>query len=120
MNLSIEMPDAKEAVIGGIAVNYYEGGSGSTIILLHGWPQTSYIWRKVWPELQKHYHVIAIEMPGLGNSNALPSADTLSVSNFIRQFCEQLKIKSFHLLAHDIGAWVAVTFARNLNICSNH
>lgn len=111
MTISIEMPEAKEVVIAGLPVTYYESGTGSPLLLLHGWPQTSYIWRKVWPELQKYHHVFAVEMPGLGNSNALSSADTLSVANLIKSFCNQLHLDQVHLMAHDIGAWVAVTFA---------
>ena len=105
------MPDVSTAKIEGIEVNYYEIGSGDPLVLLHGWPQTSYIWRKILPELAKEYHVFAIDLPGMGNSNSLPTADTQTVARFIKSFCDQFRLEGIHLMAHDIGAWVAVTFA---------
>ena len=101
----------KELTVDGLTVTYYESGSGTPLILLHGWPQTSHIWRKVIPELQKHYHVLSIDLPGMGNINASRNADTRSVARVIHSFCEQLALGSIHLVAHDIGAWVATTFA---------
>jgi pimeloyl-ACP methyl ester carboxylesterase len=105
------MPEEKKVIVDGLLVTYYEGGSGSPLILLHGWPQTSYIWRKVLPELQKLYRVIAIDLPGMGNDNAASSADTQTVASVIKAFCDELKLENIHLVAHDIGAWVAVALA---------
>jgi pimeloyl-ACP methyl ester carboxylesterase len=109
-NLS-QMPEVNTAKVGGIKINYYEIGCGDPLILLHGWPQTSYIWRKMLPELSKHYHVFAIDLPGMGNSNALPTADTQTVARFIKSFCDQFGLGKIHLMGHDVGAWVAVAFA---------
>jgi pimeloyl-ACP methyl ester carboxylesterase len=106
-----QLPDIKEEIVENLPVQYYECGSGTPLILLHGWPQTSYIWRKVLPELQKRYHVFAVELPGMGNTNASPAADTKSVARLIKAFCDQLDLGRVHLMAHDIGAWVAVSFA---------
>jgi pimeloyl-ACP methyl ester carboxylesterase len=105
------MSDIKSATVAGVEVNYYESGSGSPMILLHGWPQTSYIWRKVLPALQEQYHVFAIDLPGMGNSNSLVSADTQTVARLIKAFCDQFNLNDVHLVGHDVGAWVAVTFA---------
>jgi len=105
------MPDVKAAKVEGIEVDYYEIGSGDPLILLHGWPQTSYVWRKMLLKLSKDYHVFAIDLPGMGNSNTLPTADTQTVARFIKSFCDQFCLERIHLMAHDIGAWVAVAFA---------
>ena len=103
-------PAAKQLVTNGIPVTYYECGEGEPMILLHGWPQTSYVWRKVLPGLSENYRVIAVDLPGMGNSDATPAADTQSVAIFLKSFFDLLGIEKFHLLAHDVGAWVAVTF----------
>lgn len=105
------MPEPQVAVVTGILVTYYEAGSGAPLILLHGWPQTSYIWRKILPQLQEKFHVFAIDLPGMGNENALPTADTRTVAGLIHSFCRELKLDNIYLMAHDIGAWVAVTYA---------
>ena len=81
------LPEAKKIEINGVPVTYYETGEGDTMLMLHGWPQTSYVWRKVIPELSKHYRVIAADLPGMGNSNPISTADTLSVATFIKAFC---------------------------------
>lgn len=108
---SIEMPEKKTVTVAGIQVGYYESGSGTPLILLHGWPQTSHIWRKVFPELQEKYHVFAIDLPGMGNDNALPVSDTRTVADLIHSFCTELGLCNIYLMAHDIGAWVAATYA---------
>ncbi|RVT95856.1 alpha/beta fold hydrolase, partial [Mucilaginibacter limnophilus] len=104
-------PDQKQENVDNIQVSYYETGKGVPLVLLHGWPQTSFIWRKIIPALQKDHRIIAVELPGMGNSNAAKSADTLTVARFLKTFLDQINIDHFHLVAHDIGAWVAVTFA---------
>jgi pimeloyl-ACP methyl ester carboxylesterase len=106
-----QMPELKKAAIAGITFNYYEAGQGVPLILLHGWRQTSYIWRKVLPALQEHYRVIAIDLPGMGNSDISPTADTQTVARLIKSFCDHFDLPEVHLIAHDVGAWVAVTFA---------
>jgi len=108
---SNHLSDKKEVIIQGIPINYYECGSGTPVILLHGWPQTSYIWRKLLPQLQQQYHIFAVELPGMGNENPAQSADTQNVARLIRSFCDHLGLESLHMVAHDIGAWVAVAFA---------
>jgi len=107
----MKLPGAKETIVDGIKVTYYESGQGDPMILLHGWPQTSYIWRKVFPQLSEHYHVFAIDLPGMGNANTTSAADTLTVAKFIKAFCDQLGLRNIHLVGHDVGAWVATAFA---------
>lgn len=109
--LTAAMPPAQTVVVDGVTATYYERGAGEPMVLLHGWPQTSYVWRKVLPALAKHYHVVAIDLPGLGNEHALPTADTGTVARFLKTLCDQLGLGPLHLVGHDVGAWVAVTFA---------
>ena len=106
-----QLPPAKTMIVNDIPVIYYEEGTGETLVLLHGWPQTSYIWRKIFPELARQYHVIAVDLPGMGNTHKTTTADTKTVATFLKQFFDQLKLAQINLIAHDIGAWVAVTFA---------
>lgn len=105
------MPEVRYCEVEGVTMHYYEQGEGPVILLLPGWPQTAYAWRKMIPLLSVNHRVIAIELPGMGNSNPLPEADTLTVARYISKFCEQLQITGFHLVGHDVGAWVAATFA---------
>ena len=78
-NLKAQMPDIKEIKIDNIKIAYYEQEVGQSIILLHGWPQTSYVWRKNICELSKTNRVIAVDLPGFGKSEKTDKYDTHNV-----------------------------------------
>ncbi len=111
--MQAQMTAAKFIEIGSTRMCYYEEGHGDVILLLHGWPQTSYVWRKVMPELAKTNRVIAVDLPGLGDSEAIASYDTGSVAEIISRFISVMEIAKVHLVSHDVGSWVAVSFALN-------
>ena len=60
----------KTARVNGVTLNYATGGTGPALVLLHGYPQTWYMWRKVMPALAGHYTVIAPDLRGSGGSDA--------------------------------------------------
>lgn len=106
-----EIPAVQFEKIEGKKLAYFEEGEGEVIVLLHGWPQTSFVWRKVMPQLSEKYHVIAIDLPGLGESDFISDYSTANVSNIIHRFMQQKGIEKFHLVGHDLGTWVALTYA---------
>ena len=108
-----QMPNMKINEVNNTKIAYYEKGKGETILLLHGWPQTSYVWRYIFPKLSEDYRVIAIDLPGMGKSEKTSDHDTKSISNIINEFTENLNIKNFHLVSHDVGSWVATSYALN-------
>lgn len=97
--------------INGKSIAYEEEGSGVPIVLLHGWPQSSHIWRKVVPFLAAKHRVVLIDLPGLGESQSFDVFDTGSVADIISAATEALGIPGYHLIGHDIGAWVATSLA---------
>jgi pimeloyl-ACP methyl ester carboxylesterase/quinol monooxygenase YgiN len=50
-------------------IHYVIGGSGTPVVLLHGFPNTWYAWRDVMPRLAEHHTVIAVDLRGLGDSD---------------------------------------------------
>jgi pimeloyl-ACP methyl ester carboxylesterase len=96
----------------GVEMHYVEGGSGLVVILLHGWPQTWRAWRKIMPLLAPHYHVIAIDMPGLGDSGTASSYDKRSLARTVHALVVALGHQRVILAGHDLGAAVAYAFAR--------
>lgn len=56
------------AQVNGIELHYMTGGEGSPLVLLSGWPETSWSSNKVMHGLAKHYRVIAIDLHGMGGS----------------------------------------------------
>ena len=84
---------------------YTVAGEGAPLLLLHGFPTASWDWHLVWPELTKHYKVIAVDMLGYGFSDK-PKNFNYTVchqANAIEALLEHLKIQHYFLLTHDFG-----------------
>ena len=101
------------ANLGDVRLHYVTGGQGPAVVLLHGWPQTWYMWRDVLPGLLKDYRVFAVDMRGLGDSSRPATGyDTRTVAQDIwRLMTEVLDIRTFHVVAHDWGGPVAYALA---------
>lgn len=101
------------AEIGEVMLHYVTAGRGPPVVLLHGWPQTWYEWRRVMPALAQHYTVIAPDLRGLGDSSRpLTGYDKRTVSNDVwRLVTEKLGHTSFHLVGHDWGGPTAFALA---------
>ena len=100
--------------VDGIRLHYVEGGraDGETVVLLAGFPQSWYAWKKVMPLLGERYRVIAPDLPGQGDSDRpLEGYDTQTVATVIARLLKQLEVNDYHLIAHDVGAWVAYPLA---------
>ena len=55
--------------VNGVRIHYRMAGVGEPVVLLHGFPETSYAWRKILPALCQHYKVIAPDLRGFGDSD---------------------------------------------------
>ena len=74
--ISAEMPyEKKFQEVDGKKIAYVEAGEGDPIVLLHGNPTSSYLWRNVIPELVGKGRVIAPDLIGQGDSEKLPPSD---------------------------------------------
>ena len=101
------------ADVGDVRLHYVTGGTGPTIVFLHGWPQTWFMWRDVLPGLMQNYRVVAPDLRGLGDSSR-PSGgyDTQTVAQDIwRLLHDKLGQKKFFVVAHDWGGPVAYALA---------
>jgi haloalkane dehalogenase len=67
--------DKKFATVDGKQIAYVEAGQGDPIVLLHGNPTSSFLWRNVIPELENSGRVIAPDLIGQGDSEKLPASD---------------------------------------------
>lgn len=106
-------PESKFADLGDVTLHYREAGTGEPLVLIHGWPQTSYMWRGVIPHLADRFRVIAVDMRGLGESSIPESGyDTTTVSGDIwRLMTQVIGAESFFVGAHDWGGPVAYALA---------
>ncbi|MFK0170528.1 alpha/beta fold hydrolase [Streptomyces sp. NPDC090306] len=98
----------------GVRLHAVEGGRPDrpAVVLLAGFPQTWWAWRKVMPALADQFHVIAVDLPGQGHS-ARPdiSYDTHTAAAHVHAAVTALGVPKYWLAAHDIGAWVAFSLA---------
>ncbi|ADB33083.1 alpha/beta hydrolase fold protein [Kribbella flavida DSM 17836] len=81
------------------------------VVLLHGWPQTSYAWRKVIPGLSARYDVVAPDLRGLGDSQRRGPYDKTTLARDVAELVEQLGHRRIHVVAHDMGATVGYALA---------
>jgi haloacetate dehalogenase len=98
----------------GIRHHYAEAGEGAPIILLHGFPETSYAWRHQIPMLAKTYRVIAPDLRGYGETEKPASGyDKRTMANDVRELMRALDLPRIALVGHDRGARVATRFAKD-------
>lgn len=101
------------ARLSAVAMHYLTAGAGDPVVLLHGWPQTSYEWRRVMPRLAQRHRVIAPDLRGLGDtSRPLEGYDARTVAADVAELLtHHLGIGRFHLVGHDWGGPVAFALA---------
>lgn len=87
------------------------GWGGTPILLLHGWPQTSFAWRRVMPLLNE-CDVIAPDLPGFGYSSKPEGGfDKKTVSRRLRELVQALGLSRIAIAGHDLGGHVAYAYA---------
>ena len=107
------MPGAHHRVeVNGIRLHYTRAGSGEPVVLLHGFPMTSYCWRKIIPALAERCTVIAPDLRDCGDSDR-PTAgyDKRTVAEDIHQLVASLGLGPVNVVSHDVGMMVAYAYA---------
>jgi pimeloyl-ACP methyl ester carboxylesterase len=88
------------------------GGSGSAVVLLHGYAETGHMWDPLLPELTKIHTVIVPDLRGAGNSSKPESGyDKKTMAVDIHELVRSLGIKHARIVGHDIGLMVAYAYA---------
>jgi pimeloyl-ACP methyl ester carboxylesterase len=110
---SQDEPIASRTVeVDGLELHYLTAGHGTPLILLHGYAETSLMWRPIIPALAKRFAVIAPDLPGIGDS-AIPSdgLDMKSAATRIHDLAKSLGVQKAEVVGHDIGLMVAYAYA---------
>jgi len=105
-------PKPLTALVDGVKLHYLTAGHGPAVILLHGYTQTSRMWKPIIPLLAKTFRVIAPDLPGIGDSG-IP-ADGLDMKNAairIHTLARSLGVEKARVVGHDIGLMVAYAYA---------
>ena len=103
---------SRDTKIDGINIHYLTAGTGPTVILIHGYTQTSRMWRPLIPKLTGKFTVIAPDLPGIGDSG-IPSggSDMKTAAIRIHDLAKSLGIQKARVVGHDIGLMVAYAYA---------
>lgn len=99
--------------VDGSAVHYIDEGSGPTLLLLHGNPTWSFLYRHIVRRLSPHFRCIALDYPGFGLSTARTGYGFLprEHSAVVESFVEQLGLKDISIMVQDWGGPIGLGFA---------
>ncbi len=107
----------RSIAIDGLDVFYREAGSREkpTVLLLHGFPTSSHMFRNLIPQLASDYHVVAPDYPGFGNSS-MPTVDEFdytfdNLANVVEKLTDRLDLDRYSLYLMDYGAPVGFRLA---------
>jgi pimeloyl-ACP methyl ester carboxylesterase len=100
----------RTADVDGLTVFYREAGAsgGPTLVLLHGFPSASHMFRELIPLLADRFHIVAPDLPGFGKSD-MPARDDFDytfehITDVIDRLTEVLDLDRFALHVFDYGA----------------
>jgi len=104
--------ESRFATVSGVKIHYLISGQGDPVVLLHGYAQTSHMWRTLIPELARTHTVIAPDLRGLGESSKPEGGyDKKTMAQDIRALVASLGYGRVAIAGHDIGLMVAYAFA---------
>ncbi|WP_448144799.1 alpha/beta fold hydrolase [Pseudomonas silesiensis] len=111
--MNLEMNDYESMRISDMRFAYHRAGHGGVpVVLLHGWPQTSWAWRRMVPLLSPVCDVIVPDLPGFGFSSKPESGfDKRTIARRLREFVKALGLSRIALVGHDLGGHVAYAYA---------
>src|SRR4029077_4662628 len=103
---------SRTATVDGAKLHYLTAGHGTPLILLHGYAETSRMWRPIIPALAERFTVIAPDLPGIGDSD-IPAdgLDMKSAAIRIHDLAKSLGVQKVEVVGHDIGLMVAYAYA---------
>ncbi len=102
------------AQVGDVRLHYVLCGSGEPVVLLHGWPQTWWEWRRLAAELGDRYRLVIPDLRGLGGSSRPAGGyDKQTIADDVGGLLDQLGLGPVSVIGHDLGAAVAYRLAHS-------
>jgi pimeloyl-ACP methyl ester carboxylesterase len=104
--------DSRNATVEGVSLHYLTAGHGPIVVLIHGYAETSRMWRPLIVKLAGRFTVIAPDLPGIGDS-VIPAdgLDMKTAAIRIHALARSLGAQSAEVVGHDIGLMVAYAYA---------
>ena len=106
------MIESRTANVEGVQFHYLTAGSGAPLILIHGYAETSLMWKPIMPALAERFTVIAPDLPGIGDSS-IPAdgLDMTTAAVRMHALAASLGVQQAEVVGHDIGLMVAYAYA---------
>jgi pimeloyl-ACP methyl ester carboxylesterase len=109
---SAQTPQSRFANVTGVRVQYLIAGQGDPVVLLHGYAETSHMWRPLMAELASTRTVIAPDLRGAGQSSTPADGYTkAAMAQDIHALTNKLGYERIRIVGHDIGLMVAYAYA---------
>ena len=100
----------------GVRIRFAEAGQGGseTVVLTSPWPESVLAFRKVWDRLAERFHLVAIDLPGFGQSERqLDLLSPYTMGAFLLQLVREWDLGPVHFVAPDVGTPAALWAAAN-------
>ena len=107
MNLDDWIASARQDDINGHRIAWWTAGAGRPLLLIHGYPTSSWDWHRIWGALAEERHVIALDMLGFGLSEKPPSGYSIHKQTELHEaLLATLGVGEFDAVVHDYGVSV--------------
>ena len=95
-----------------ISIHVIEIGSSEnpTILFLHGYPENWTEFEKIMDFSSKDFHVVAIDLPGIGKSGKIPSNDKRTIAKYVNGLIKAMNLKDVTLVGHDVGGMIVYAY----------
>lgn len=107
-------PHGKFQVVDGLRLYYEDSGSGTPLMLLHGFTGAAAAWNSFVPALEKNYRVINVDLPGHGRSDYMDTSRVYlhrRAAEYILALVDRLNLDSVYLMGHSSGGFIATYMA---------
>lgn len=93
-------------------VTFFDRGKGKVIVLLHGYLGSHKVWEQTINNLSRSYRVIAIDLPGHGDTECVGYAHSMELmAKCVKAVMDFLRLKKYVIIGHSMGGYVALAFA---------
>jgi pimeloyl-ACP methyl ester carboxylesterase len=107
-----QVPQSRFAGVNGVRLHYLIAGKGDPVVLLHGYAETSHMWRPLIAPLASTHTVIAPDLRGAGQSSTPPDGYTkAAMAQDLHALARKLGYERIRIVGHDIGLMVAYAYA---------
>lgn len=103
--------ESRFAEANGVRLHYLAVGQGEPVLLLHGFAQSSHMWRPLMRELAKNHRVIAADLRGAGQSDAAEGYTKALMARDVQALMKGLGHDKVSIVGHDIGSMIAYAYA---------